>query len=369
MMSDDFLSDLSAAVETASTPITQPTNVTSPEVAKDVLGLMSAHEKEPDEPVTSLAKDGEDSKEKKRPVLSVKGKVKETVADEGDDGDDGELDDPKKPALKDDPKDRTPLIDSFFTEDEKHNLVLDGRIIASAGRPRTIFEALKREGREYREKADNLALSNMQLAEKFKGLYTDFEKLKANPERESLEKQTGMAGAELNDAVSLIKEYKVNPVQAIKRMLTQAQMRGIDLKSIGVNGGLDPAMVRDAIEQIMAKQQEQRQAPVETAKSPETAESEARVFLTENPAAVEHVETLAKAKMRFPETPLNQLWLMLQMHLRKTANDEAEKATTQKPQRQMPPNKAVTRLVTKPNTDYANMSYAEIARSIQKDNN
>lgn len=358
-MSDDFLSDLSTAVETGkmepvTTVVTPASSTSSDEDTSDkdraavetsVLETMAP---------TPKPKKKEETAEKttKEATEKTSEKTSETT---------------QQVEKKDDPK--LPFMDRFLKEDEKGNLVLaDGTIIAASGKSRAFYEGLKKEGRDTREKLEKTALLNIQLGQKFKQLYTEFDKLKSNPPTSDLEKQTGMNSAEIADAVSLMKQFKQEPITAIKSILTQARMRGIDLSSIGVDGGFDPAVVQRAIAAAI------QQARVDTTVVKPSQEEamadavrEAEDFLKHNPTARPHTDTLAAAKNRFPDKSLDELWALLQIHHRKLAEEEYKKTLSSTPPLQREQQPAPRRVTTVPSTDYERMTFSQIAQSIKDD--
>jgi len=275
-----------------------------------------------------------------------------------------------------DPQDKkTAYLDRFLKEDAEGNLVLaDGTVVASAGPSRTYYEALKKEGREVRAHANKLAISNIQLGQQFKNLYTQFEELKKTSPTLDIEKETGMNSSEVQRAMYVMKNFKLNPVQAIKTLLTEAKMNGIDLSSIGVDGGIDPAVVQRAIQEAV----KEAQTVPETQKNSEQelykqAEQEALDFLKRNPQAEAHTDVLAKAKDKFPEKSLDELWVLYKIHMQKEAAKADEESfnssieTLQKEPVKTEKRATTTKVVTPPNRNYATMSFQDIANSIREE--
>lgn len=272
------------------------------------------------------------------------------------------------------PTEKLPYLDRFLRQDKDGNLIVgDGVVIATAGASRTYYENMKKEGRAARAEAERLALSNFDLGKQFKALYSEFEAIKNTSPVKALETQTGMTTVEIQDAVAIMKQYKTDPVTAIKSLLTQASMRGIDLKSIGINGGIDAATVQRAIENAIESRLSSQQA---TAKDPaaqaqEAAIQEAQDFLDAFPDAAPHTDVIAKAKDRFPDKSLAEIWYEFRVWQRKQQETQQEQQfksnlepqqpqqTQRQPQRQQPNTRVVT-----PAKRYEQMSYAEIAADL-----
>lgn len=362
-MIDDFLSDVSTAIETVNTNVPAPTNVSDLETQESVLNVLEAHEKKPVEkaktppakPVTPDVKTGQEE-----PDTSKQQQPKS----------DANQQQQQKPDEKN--KKTVPYMDRFLQQDDKNNLVTaDGTIIAAAGAARTFFEKLKSEARTERDKNRELSFKTIQLGEKFVELNNAYEELKKDPARESIEKRTNMQGQELEEAIDLMREYKVNPVGAIKRILTQAQLRGINLKEIGINnGGLDPAAVRSMLEEIISKQSGQEKT-TQIQPNQEAAVREAQTFLENFPEAAEHTETLAAARRKFPNKTYAELWhsfqIWEQQQLEQQETAQAQEAiqkrkTPPQQQRQQQPGP-----VTSDVKDYSKLSFSDIANGLKKD--
>lgn len=263
----------------------------------------------------------------------------------------------------------TSMLDTFLQQDDKNNLVTsDGTIIATAGKSRAFFQKLKEEGRFHRQQAMQLAQSQYDLGEKFKQLFQEYTKVK-DEGANNLAKATGMSQEEIPEAIALMKQYRADPKSAIKRLLTQARMRGIDLSDIGINGGIDPSVVREMID---AAKQAQTPAPETTpAMTEEQAATAAQTFLANNPDAVPHVEALANAKRRFPEMSLERLWIAYKIHMTKLQEQAVDaQLTTVVTQQSNPPanryRQKAQPVVQPASRNYENMSYSEIAAQIAR---
>lgn len=368
MANDDFMSDVSAAIETVNTNIPAPTNVSDLETQESVLNVLEAHETKPAE------------KAKTPPAKSVTPDVKTGQDDKDTDNqqqqqksqDDQQQQQQQKPDDKN--KKTVPYMDRFLQQDDKNNLILaDGTIIATAGAARTFFEKLKGEARAERDRNRAMSLKTIQLGEKFVELNNAYEDLKKDPAREGIEKRTNMQGQELEEAIDLMREYKMNPVGAIKRILTQAQLRGINLKEIGINnGGLDPAAVRTMLEEIVSKQGGQ-ETSTQRQPNEQAAIREAQRFLEDFPEAAEHSQTLAAARRQFPHKTYAELWHTFQIwqqqqaEQQETAQGQAAIQQRKAPPQQQQQRQKQTSPVTSDVADYSKLSYSEIANGLKKD--
>ena len=274
-------------------------------------------------------------------------------------------------------KETTPFLDRFLKQDEKGNLVLkDGTVIAMNGKSRAYYEGLKAEARSFRDNADKLALSSAQLARKFTELYEAHTELKNNSGITSIVKETGMSQSEVQEGLRLMKSYKANPIEAIKSLLTQARMSGIDLSSIGINGGIDPATIARAIEAAKDVQQEKQTQLSEAEKSQQTAEKTVDEFFARNPEALDHVEIIAQAADKFPNESLDMIWYKYKIWMRNQraalSEQEFNNPQQQQIQKQEPINpqnnqRQITRVVNNPPRQYGAMSIDDIAASVKKD--
>jgi len=271
-------------------------------------------------------------------------------------------------------KKQVAALDRFLGEDDSGNLVLaDGTIVAASGKAREHFEKVKREGREARDKLEEAAIEKSKLGQKFQQLYNAYNEQKNSPEMKSISERTGMDVAEVNDAINYMKAYKENPIEGLKKLLTKAASDGIDIKSLGVQGGFDPATMTDIVRQAMSAQNNSTQTEPDLKQLQQDAVKEAKKFLSDYPEATQHVSVLAQAKKKFPNASLQELWYGLLRHQRKLQEQEEQNAfttnvkksqsdnsDTQQQQQQQP-----RKRVSPPTTDYTNMSFSEIANSIK----
>lgn len=367
MPSDDFMAEINEAVSAAeigSTTTTQPAVTTDVTVDNKVVTTNDNEALE--NSLLDIMKSPQEVADEKAAKQRETLKLKDTAA--------------TKPVTTDvttdtkqtpEQTEKLPYLDRFLRQDKDGNLIVgDGVIIATAGASRTYYENMKKEGRAARAQAEQLAISNFDLGKQFKALYSEYESIKNSSPIKALETQTGMSTVEIQDAVAIMKQYKTDPITAIKSLLTQASMRGIDLKSIGINGGIDAATVQRAIENAIESRLSSQQA---TAKDPATQAQEAAVqeaqdFLNAFPDAIPHANIIAKAKDRFPDETLPQLWAKFRIWQRtqqeKQQEQQYQPRQEQQPQQSQPQRQQPATRVVTPQKRYEQMSYAEIAADL-----
>jgi hypothetical protein len=385
---DDFISDINAAVDAGgSVPDPEPQQPQQPprQVAPDpdaassvenaVLDVMGESEYERDERIKK-----EEAEKAKQQAAPPAQKEKETLSlpkKEGEAATTATAPDPAQKATTPEDDDKKPYLDRFLREDEQGNLInAEGEVIAPAGKARAYYERVKKEGREARDHANRLALSNHNLGTKFKELFESHKKLEdqvAGGAHQQMTQLTGMNEAEVQDVLNFARQYKQNPVEAIKGILTKAQLNGIDLSKLGVQGQLDPAMVRETIAGIVKEQispiSEQFSAQSREAQAAREVEEFERDFAD----LAEHHEVVAEAIRRTNgKMPLREIGLRLRASLQAAEQEQQNPPAQQQqpPQRQEPPRqRSLQRIVTPPPRakDYTNMSFAQIAENIAKE--
>jgi hypothetical protein len=216
-MSNEFLDEISAAVDTAGgaehvvdVPDTslvtevadEPTSTETSDTEREILSLNRMDDEPAEKKAEPVAKKPEPKVEEVAKQPDAQQVAEQAAAD----------------ANKQLPNDkRSMALDTFLKEDENNNLVLDdGTIVATSGKSRTFFERVKREGREQREAAKRMAVSNMELAGKFKELYTAYDTALAQPKMD-FATATGLPQEDIEPAIAMMKEYKTNPLEALKK--------------------------------------------------------------------------------------------------------------------------------------------------------
>lgn len=380
-MSDDFMNDISSAVENGgtlpveTTPVEQKSsapkevqpvkpNVTDTKSVADELSNMFA-KNDPHAPVEQ-----KEEKPAAKTPANEKG-VKEVEASEKSaDGTVDKKDDQNKQRRQ--RKGQEKLLDTFLKEDAEGNLVNDaGEVIALAGKSRTYYEGLKNEARKQRKAATDLAVSNMQLAQQFKQLYDEYKGISesATSPIQSIVKDTGFTESEASEAIKLMQHYKKDPIEAIKNLLTQAKMSGIDISKIGANISVDPAVIRNTVQSLLDERLKPLTDNVQEQTAQQAANREAQTFLETYPEARQFAPAIAEAKRQFPQMSLPEIWLRLREKIEERAHMQNQFITKHRkaPASRTKPSVPQVPSVKAPTRDYSAMSFEDIKNSIIED--
>lgn len=194
----------------------------------------------------------------------------------------------------------------YFKADKLGNLVdSQGRVVFAKGRPRNIFEKLKKAHLTEARKAQTIASEFTKVVETSKELLRRYKEAR---DSNNLGKSLGLTEDEQKEAVQMRALMKSDTKAAIRQILTKAHMNGINLTDLGVSGPLDAKTVA---EHVIAMQEAKRPKP-------ETEEqklvSEARSFLQQFPDAAPHIDLVAEAKRKYPHMTLGQIWYQISLH-------------------------------------------------------
>lgn len=372
-MSDEFLSDISAAVDNGGKVETTPIETPKQE-SQQKPQEVKPHEKETASVADELSSMFESNDPYKEPTPKKEEETtpkKDEEVEEKTSSEEEEENVEKKAPPRTKRKGQERLLDTFLEEDENGNLVnADGEIIALAGKSRTYYEGLKNEARKQRKAASDLAISHVQLSQQFKSLYDEYKQLQetGGSPIQHIVKETGFSESEAKEAVNLLRQYKTDPIGAIKNMLTQAKMSGINISEIGANITADPAAIRSTVQQLL----DERLKPLNERNEREVAQEEtlqeATAFLQQYPQARRYAPQIAQAKQKFPQMSLEEIWLRLRRELDNIQSNQQQSFTKhRKPARQT--QAAPKKKVTPPKRNYGNMSFDEIAKSVEEDYN
>lgn len=243
--------------------------------------------------------------------------------DDNDDEDDSSTTDPVEDEdNNDDVDDQPEEVDELdpknrFAQDKKGNLLdKNGKIVATAGKERGIFEKLR--GR-LKERETALANSATQLAQIAAGTRDLMQKYKALQEEKGYGQQLGLEASEQKEALELFARSKIDPKAVIKHILTKAHLAGTDLSDIGVSGPLDPAVVARHVYDLQ-KAEEAKNKPTTTEPvRQDDGQEEAKKFFNDHPEAMNEPEELlnavAQAKNRFPHLSLSHIYTKIKLHV------------------------------------------------------
>jgi hypothetical protein len=261
-------------------------------------------------------------------VSQDQGNGRQSASDDGL----GDLTQPQAAPQRQSQPDRIPAQAEIRT-DGKGNLVdrKTGQIVAKAGAEARMYQKMHKAVQQSQVvQAQNQDLT--QRLNKAIELGTQmFNRLKEHQERqgEYAPERYGLQAHEAVEALNFAKMAKSDPVSAIKAILTRASAGGIDLSSIGLQGGnFDPKslldLVRGEISQQMnpLKERSQRETAQEQARreAEETAaqyRNELNNFLTANPQAREFLPVFQKIyeQPAFQNMSLGEVWARVQLNL------------------------------------------------------
>lgn len=229
-------------------------------------------------------------------------------------------------------QDRIPAAAEIRT-DGKGNLVdkKTGQIVARAGAEARMYQKMHRQSLQLQSvEAQRVDMEN-RLKKAIEIGTQLFERNKMLQENQGTfaPQRYGLQDHEAVEALNFAKQAKTDPIGAIKAILTRASSNGIDLSSIGLQGGnFDPAslmnLVRQEIGQAMnplkersqretADQQRQREAQ----QAADEAKSELNRFIAQNPEVREYLPIFAKVyeNPQFQHMSLGEVWSRIQLNL------------------------------------------------------
>lgn len=267
--------------------------------------------------------------------------------------------------------------------DDRGNLIgPDGKVVAKAGFEARMYQDLHRSrgelGRTQSQLTDTSGRLN-RAVEIGQTLHTENVQLKERIANLSGTK-LGLNDQETIQAMQLAAESKTNPVAAIKRMLTMAAARGVDLTQIGVqNGGVDSKALVDLVREEMAKlaqplqQQQQldrqrREQEQQQQQQNQNAEQEVMSFFQQNPDAQQHLKIFEQvlANPQFSKMSLGEVWARIQLNLMRNERAPQRNNIRQNPLQQRRSLPAGRGMPQSSNADIAspNASYDEILRGV-----
>lgn len=241
--------------------------------------------------------------------------------------------------------------------DQRGNLVdAQGKVVAKAGFEARMYQETYRARSELGRAQQELQQANGRITdyegrinravEIGQGLHTENLQLKTRLENLSGTK-FGLNDSEQVQAMQLAQESKTNPEGAIRKLLTMAASRGVDLTKMGIPaGGVDTKslleMIQQTIDQKMNPLQQQqaterqRQEAAERDRQVNTeAEREVHSFFQQNPAAQEHLPVFnaVLSDPRYSRMSLGEVWARIQLNLmQQNGNGRQQSQREQNPQ-------------------------------------
>lgn len=242
----------------------------------------------------------EDAQDDEQDASEQDGEADADEGNEADEQDDDEEDEqlsdrpePKKSRKSDDDQaaarnnnSKQRLFDprARFQTDKAGNVYSNGKLIAKAGREARLFHTFHAQAREEQAVAARMAGRAVDIANGARELLARFDQL--SKQKSALD-VVGLSAEEQMQLLPIIKRYKENPIEGLKMMLTQAHLSGVDIKSLGAAGALDPKLMMDQ----MTKQVRELLSPMlqETSvrQQQDARRAEAVGFFKRNPRARE----------------------------------------------------------------------------------
>lgn len=361
------------------------------EIGNDLLSQIASDDQDHNELGTDTNDQGNDDD-----LLDPKDKFQNEFEDNNDnDSDDNDPSDLGSDAPKDrpQPKDKPQVEDKSkptgavediwdagvrLKQDRAGNLLNSaGQIVVRAGRERKFFEDAKK--RVVQERTDNVRLAgNMQkIAAAAKELHTRYATLQ---EQKGMFDRAGLNNDEQLQMLQIATEFKKNPVDGIKKMLTMAHLQGVDLKTLGVAGGIDARTIAEEIKKTVSDQLR----PITERESATTADRErlaeakevATKFFTDNPDALEAREEMGSdkfnqmifgAKQRFPDMSLSEIWLRIKLAANNAPNADREQNNRQQQNNRRPTGDVNDRRPPRRPRTTGSESFADIGASVLRD--
>lgn len=217
--------------------------------------------------------------------------------------------------------------------DQRGNLVdRDGKIVAKAGMEARLYQDLHRTRGAFAQEQARTAEVTTRLTKAIdigQRIHNELQTTKQQlQELQSVGKRLNLADAEQMQALQFAAEMKTDPAGAIRRILTMAATRGVDLTKIGIPaGGLDPKALSDLIKEqitqamnpLKERSEQERQQQVETermARERQEADTQVETFFQRNPDARQHLAIFQAIyeQPQFANMSLGEAWARIQLN-------------------------------------------------------
>lgn len=186
----------------------------------------------------------------------------------------------------------------FLTDDQGNVVDSGGNVIAATGKERRWFE-----------QANRLQGQADQVAQQMEQLRSENAELRA---ANGAAQQLGLNNQETLAALNLMHQFKTNPQEAVKYILTQAQAKGYNIE--GVTGqGLDMASVRQMINEAVGPLTQQQQTNQQEDRINADALQQYNDFISnpEYPGAGLHQDDIARLLQHDPQLSLEAAYWRL----------------------------------------------------------
>jgi hypothetical protein len=235
-------------------------------------------------------------------------------------------------------------------EDRNGALYLNGQLVAKGGWQRKIFEGFRKRTIQANADAKAMAGRLVQIAEGGKQLMERYKTLEAN---KNLFEKAEISFDDQREALDFILAYKKDPLAGLKLILTKAQMRGVDIKQLGVAGNsFDPSVITNDVKKLLDEGLKPVREMTAASADAQKVSAEVTGFFDRNPEAdqfaqmlpgsyTELANILKKAKATAPNVSLDDHWKALHYELLKQGVklDGTTTVVKDEPRRQPPRNR------------------------------
>lgn len=226
-----------------------------------------------------------------------------------DNDDDDEIDGKARKGKKnDDDDDDLDELTRRYPEDPKTKDLVDnkGRVVARAGKERSLLERTKHALAAEQGKVKAVALQLRKVAEAGQ---LALEKYKEAKQQAEYYKTVGLDDKQAKEAIDLYARFNSDPKGALKYIMSKVHLAGVDLSDLGVTQPLDAKAIADeAIRRHLDTTKPVEKTPIER------ATEEARSFLDRFPDSYDMRGIIAEAKRQYPDKTLDEIYVKLKVH-------------------------------------------------------
>lgn len=215
--------------------------------------------------------------------------------------------------------------------DRKGNIVdKNGRVLAPAG----VAARLYRKAYRAERTATHLHNSNQDLNRRLQKAIDigtkaldDLEALEREGTGLPAAKDLGLNASEQLEALQLFHLGKTNPTELLKKVLTRATVSGIDVKSLGLQGGIDAKALAETIlteirkdlkpvQELTAQQKRQQDDAASLEQRKQAVTEQLESFFSANPGAQRFMPIFLKVyeNPQFRNMPISEAWARIQLN-------------------------------------------------------
>ena len=240
---------------------------------------------------------------------------------------------------------RVSHTDGRLTYDRAGNVVdSKGKVLAKAGTERRLFETAHNTRIEVaREKVRNQSLES-RLRQAVDIGTEVARKLEAKLKEPNVGSQLGLTPSEQVEAMQLAALSKSSPIDAVKKVLTMATARGIDLTQLGLQGGIDAKSLMEMVSQTIdskmtplkersEQERQQNERRAQESQVNERTTEEVRGFFADNPEALPYVKHFEAAYNMplFQKMSLGEIWARMQLQMARIRQNNPRRQARSRP--------------------------------------